>query len=358
MGTESQPDTTGEQMRTVCLAIISLIAVGFALYFLKPVILPFLLALFLCQCLTPLIDLQVHYLRLPPKVAVSATGVLGIAAFLMLAAVAAASVSGLATDLGTYQLQFNQLVARLSSTIPLARLGIERDVASGSFFRMAEGSISGFVSLALTEISDLISKGVLVALFTAFILLGRTSANPRTEGLIAEVEIRVHRYISRTVLLSSLTGALVAIVLTALGVRFAVIFGLFAFLLSFIPVIGPIAATLLPLPIVLLSPDLSPTARIMALLIPGVIQFIIGQIVTPKVMGRSLDLHPVTVLLFLLFFEMIWGIGGAFMATPIAAVVKIVFEHFHATRPFSRLLAGHLEPLAGKQQATASGEAT
>lgn len=63
-------------------------------------------------------------------------------------------------------------------------------------------------------------------------------------------------------------------------------------------------------------------------------------------MGRSLGLHPVTVLLFLIFFQMIWGIGGALMATPIAAVVKIVLEHFPPTQTFALLLAGDLATLA------------
>lgn len=345
-----QPGTSGENIRTVCLLIIAVIGVGFGLYFLKPVLVPFLLALFLCQCLTPLIDLQVRYLRLPPKVAVIATGILGVAVFLLVAAAAAASVNRLAADFGTYQQQFSQLIERVTVIIPLGRLGIGGHGASGGFLTMSGGSISGFIALALTEISSLISKGVLVAMFTVFILLGRSSANTRQQGLIAEVETHVQRYISRTMLLSGITGVLVAIVLATLGVRFALVFGLLAFLLSFIPVAGPIVATLLPLPLVLLSPDVSPTAKVLTLLIPSVIQFLIGQIVTPKVMGRSLDLHPVTVLLFLLFFQMIWGIGGAFMATPIAAVVKIIFEHFPATRPFSRLLAGDVNALLGEER--------
>jgi predicted PurR-regulated permease PerM len=109
-----------------------------------------------------------------------------------------------------------------------------------------------------------------------------------------------------------------------------------------------VAATLLPLPIVLLSPDLSVTAKILAVAIPAAIEFFMGQIVTPRIIGRSLALHPVTVLLFLLFFQMIWGVGGAFMSTPIAAVTKILFEHFKATQPIAGLLAGDLNAVFGR----------
>jgi L-lactate permease len=63
-------------------------------------------------------------------------------------------------------------------------------------------------------------------------------------------------------------------------------------------------------------------------------------------MGHSLDLHPVVLVLSLLFFTMIWHLGGAFLATPVTAVIKIIFEKIPATRPLASALAGNLDPLA------------
>lgn len=335
-------ETPGGRSRTVCLAILAVVAIGFSLFFLKPVLVPFLLSLFLCQILTPLINVQVRYFHFPAKLAAVTTGIFGVFVFLLLAVVAAASLSSLAADYQIYQQQLSQVVGRVSNAVPLEKLGLGSDATIGGVFKMTGGSLSGFASVAFSEVSNLVSQGVLVAMFTVFIILGRESGATQSRALIAQIERRVQRYITRTVLLSALTGALVAISLALLGVRFAVVFGLFAFLLCFIPIAGPIIATLLPLPVVLLSPELSLTAKVLAILIPALIQFVIGQAVTPKVMGQSLGLHPVTVLLFLIFFQMIWGIGGALMATPICAVVKIIFEHFPATQPFSSLMAGDL----------------
>jgi hypothetical protein len=56
-------------------------------------------------------------------------------------------------------------------------------------------------------------------------------------------------------------------------------------------------------------------------------------------------LHPVVLLLSLLFFTMIWGVSGAFLATPLTAVIRIVFEKIPATRPLAAVLAGDLTPL-------------
>ena len=85
-------------------------------------------------------------------------------------------------------------------------------------------------------------------------------------------------------------------------------------------------------------------AKILALAIPGALQFAVGSLIEPKIMGESLDLHPVVILLGLIFFGMIWGIVGMILATPIVAVTKIVLDRIDVTAPVGRLLAGKLEP--------------
>jgi AI-2 transport protein TqsA len=145
--------------------------------------------------------------------------------------------------------------------------------------------------------------------------------------------------------ISVLTGLLVGASLSILGVQFAAVFGLLAMLLNFVPTIGGIVATLLPIPVILLSPEMSVTAKILAIAIPGGIQAAIGA-VQPKIQGDALEIHPVAVLLALIFFGMIWGIAGAFVATPLIAVIKIILERLPATRSVAALLAGDLSMLS------------
>jgi AI-2 transport protein TqsA len=68
----------------------------------------------------------------------------------------------------------------------------------------------------------------------------------------------------------------------------------------------------------------------------------VGNIIEPKIMGESLDHHPVVILLGLIFFGMIWGVIGMILATPIVAVLKIVLERMELTAPVARLLSGRL----------------
>lgn len=333
-------------VQTFCLLVLTLIASGFALYALKPVLVPFVLAVFFTYCLTPIIDLQTKYLRFPPTLALAGTGVLGMAVLVAIGFLVAAAVSTMTDNLPAYQTQFNRVMGDLAQSIPLEKLGVKVDPQTGPAIRIPENASVKFISAVLSETTALISNGAVVLIFMMFILLGRKHSSKRPAGLLTEIETRVKRYISQTVLMSVLTGVLIAVVLAILRVPFAGVFGFLAFLLNFIPNIGSIVATILPLPVVLLSPDLSPTAKVLALAIPSAIQVVLGSIIQPKLQGSALNLHPVAVLMSLIFFGMIWGMVGAFLATPIAAVIRIVFERIPATRPLAELLAGNLDAVS------------
>jgi AI-2 transport protein TqsA len=123
----------------------------------------------------------------------------------------------------------------------------------------------------------------------------------------------------------------------------ALSFGVLAFLLNFIPNVGPIVASLLPIPLILLDPSGNIVWMVAVIAATATIQLISGNVVEPKLMGNSSDLHPVTILLALMFWGMMWGIIGMFLATPITAAIKIVLERFELTRPIASVMAGRFE---------------
>jgi AI-2 transport protein TqsA len=343
--TRTERDQADRRLWTACLLILTTIAIGVALYLLRPVLLPFVLALFFTYCLTPVIELQMRYLGIPRGVALVGTGILGLlllALFVLLVATTAASI---ADNFGRYQDEFTRVTEKIIGALSLDKVDPHADVDIRRTLSVPKEDVHGLISSLVGEVTAIISNGVLVLIFMIFILLGRQAGPRHPTGLLGEVETRVKRYVVRMVLFSILTGVLVGLTLAVLGVEYAWVFGFLAFLLNFIPNVGAIIATLLPLPVVLLSPDLSLTAQVLAVAVPGTLQFLIG-IVQPKVMGGSLGLHPVTVLMALIFFGMIWGIVGAFLATPITAALKIVLERIPATRPLAALMEGNLEMLS------------
>jgi AI-2 transport protein TqsA len=309
------------------------------------VLLPFVLALFFTYCLTPVIELQMHYLGMPRGVALVGTGILGLLLLALFVLLVVTSAASIAENFGTYQDEFTLLTDKIIRALSLDKVDAHADVDIRRIIAIPKEDVRGLISSLVGEVTAIISNGALVLIFMVFLLLGRHAGPRHPTGLLGEIETQVKRYVVRMVLFSILTGVLVGLSLRVLGVEYAWVFGFLAFVLNFIPNVGPIIATLLPLPVVLLSPDLSLTVQVLAVVVPGAIQFLSG-IAQPKVMGGSLGLHPVTVLLALIFFGMIWGIVGAFLATPIAAVLKIVLERIPATRPLAALMEGNLEVLS------------
>lgn len=159
----------------------------------------------------------------------------------------------------------------------------------------------------------------------------RASARDRAvDAMWADIDESIHRYLMAKTLVSVAMGLLVFIVLgPILHVKLAHLFGVLTVILNFIPNVGALIAALVPLPIILLDPELSGAAQALAILLPLAIHFVIGNFVEPFVLGPLLSLHPVVVLLALSFWYVLWGVGGAVLAIPLTSVVAIALKASH-----------------------------
>jgi AI-2 transport protein TqsA len=173
-----------------------------------------------------------------------------------------------------------------------------------------------------------------------FLLVGRNPHHRRSD-IYAEIETTIRGYMSTMTVLAAVTGLLVGLVLWAFGLHMAWLFGLLVFVLSFIPNVGPIIATLLPVPVAVTQFH-DPWMVLAVVAVPGAIHMAIGNFVAPKLMGRGLELHPVTVLLALAFWGLLWGVVGMVLAVPIVAMLRIVLGKFNTTRSLASLLSGRL----------------
>ena len=123
------------------------------------------------------------------------------------------------------------------------------------------------------------------------------------------------------------------------GVLFAVLWGVLTFLLNFIPNIGSMISVVPPVLITLFHfGSISKTLGVAVALVA--LQTVVGNFIEPKMMGKGLDLSPLTVLLSLLFWGWMWGIPGMLLSVPLTAAIKIAFEQIDATRPIALMMAG------------------
>lgn len=342
-------DNTIEQLQkiqTVCLFTLATIAVCVGLYLLKPVLIPFVLAIFFTYCLTPIIDVQVKWLKYPRFLAVISTMILGFFILVLSGYFVTVSVNRIAKNSDDYRMRTQQFFDKTMEWAPLDSVGIDKTEWKTALFSNSDQMIGNVLSGAVNSVLGIVSNGALVLIFMIYILMGQKNKRPpASTSILLQIEGKVKKYLITMVGLSTITGLLVGASLHFLGVEFAFMFGFLTFLLNFIPSIGSIIATLLPVPVILANPDLSITVQILAFILPAMIQFVIGNLIGPKIMGDSLQLHPITVLLALIFFGIIWGVFGMLLATPIIAVVKICLEKTSFTRGYAKLLEGNLEDL-------------
>ncbi|HNS21904.1 MAG TPA: AI-2E family transporter [Sedimentisphaerales bacterium] len=216
--------------------------------------------------------------------------------------------------------------------------------------------IFNIVTNAFGTILGLISSMLFVIIFVLFLLLGR---NPYTEHsqVYSDVVHKIRKYVGIKMAISAITGLLVWTTMAIIGLELAGVFGILAFLLNFIPSIGSIIATFLPLPIAVVQFQSSPWLIVLVVGIPGAIQILLGNVIEPKLQGEGLNLHPVTILLALSFWGLLWGIVGMFLAAPITAAIRIVLMQFDMLRPIAHLMAGDFtqKPTSSRPSETRSG---
>ena len=97
----------------------------------------------------------------------------------------------------------------------------------------------------------------------------------------------------------------------------------------------------------MLSADISPVAAITCFVLISTIQFISGNVIEQRIMGKSFDVSPIVLLLGLILFGLIWGIVGMFLATPIVSILKIVLQQSESGKPIAELMAGRFDRVNG-----------
>jgi AI-2 transport protein TqsA len=318
------------------LMILATVALASALFYTRDVMIPFVLAIFITTAVSPIVDHMVVRMRVPGWLAIAVALILVLAILMLLGAALAVAVETILRTANDYSHQVAGLTQKLFVRLHSHGLKVDETRVSDAL----QARLPGVITTAAGTVTSVVSDGLLVLFFVIFLLAGRDS-HQRQTGIYAEIESAIRGYIITKTAISAVAGVLVGLILWLMGLQMAPLFGLLAFLLNFIPNVGPIVASLLPIPIAFAQFD-NPWMVLPVVALPGTVHMTIGNFVEPKLMGRGLELHPVAVLLALAFLGLLWGVIGMVLAVPIAAMVRIVLSRFATTRALGELLAGRL----------------
>lgn len=228
-------------------------------------------------------------------------------------------------------------------------LGIEDLPTFSQFIQTVD--IGPIITNFAGALTGIVGDLALVIVYVGFLLYEqKTFSNklarmfPKTEKrqeireVIDNIQHQIQTYIWIKTLVSVVTGLVGYVVLTLVGVDFASFWAFAIFLLNYIPIIGSVIATLFPALLTLIQFDTFTPFLIVGIGLTSA-QFLVGNVIEPKLMGSSLNLSPLVVLLSLALWGSLWGIPGMFLCVPIMVIVLIVLSHFGPTRPLAVMLS-------------------
>jgi predicted PurR-regulated permease PerM len=204
----------------------------------------------------------------------------------------------------------------------------------------------------LTDLSGWVVQGFVVLVLVLFLLAEsemlfskcvRFSTSAEGDARAAERTLRklvqqIRAYLIARTLINVALGVVIAVALRLLGVKFPLALGAFAALTNFVPYVGQIVGGSLPVLVTLSQSESIGDALIVAAVYLAVVT-IEGYVVTPYVLGRSLDLNGTTVLLACLLWGFLWGLAGLILAIPITVSVKLFFQHVPELHRWAELMS-------------------
>ncbi|MSN95935.1 AI-2E family transporter [Campylobacter sp. FMV-PI01] len=328
----------------ICLACIVIIFAG--LKAASGIFVPFLLAIFIAIIISPLID-YLEKLKIPRVASFFIVifcffGILGV-----LGNITFNAIYDFTAELPEFQKKFKVFFENLIDTIN------KKDIIyiDANLIGFDPNSIFSTTSAFLKKTSTLLSMSFFIVLLVAFMLFEAVTMkakinyidqkNPQTSKFVHEFAYNLKRYLLIKTISSALTGIIIGIGLSVLGIPYATLWGVVAFVLNYIPTIGSVVAAIPALFVTLLSGGFVDFVWVFLIyLVPNTI---IGSIVEPKFLGDGLGLSVISVLASLLVWGFVFGVGGLFLAVPLTMSIQIALNMNPKTKLIAILLSNKAE---------------
>ncbi|QFT30916.1 AI-2E family transporter [Roseibium porphyridii] len=333
---------------SVTLSVFLVLMIGWLLVVGRSLVLPFVIALIVWYMINSLSHvfqlIPIGRWRLPGFVTftLSLLSIFAVSTFVL--DIVTVNLTQLAQDAPTYQRRLEELFDQASSLFHLNDPIELKDL-------LPESVVPRMVTAGASLVTTIAGSASLVFIYVLFLVLEQSTFDRKFERLFsdpekaqaafairAEINRSIMHYFSIKTAVSVATGVLTSLVLLAIGLPYAALFGFIAFLLNYIPTIGSLIGVIFPSLLAVVYYDtLAPFFAIATGL--GLIQFAVGNLVEPKLMGSNLNLSGLVIMLSLAFWGAIWGVVGMVLCVPLTVMIVIVCARFEASRPIAVLLS-------------------
>jgi predicted PurR-regulated permease PerM len=342
-------------MKTVFLGGLFFLALLVALYIGAPIILPIILAIILKLLLQPALRPfeRLHIPRAIASLVVVLLVVCGIVGFgAMVSGPAVSWVHKLPEGIPRLEQHVKVLTAPLAEVEGILKRAEQATQGPADGTPAVTVQQGGLANTLLSGTFDVI-VGILTTILLLFFLLAagdtflrrvvevlpRFKDKRQAVDIVQSIEHDVSAYLITISAINLMVGVATGVAMAACGLGDPILWGAMAFMLNYVPILGPMVGVGMFALVGLLSFDTLGPALVPAGLYL-LIHVVEGEFVTPLILARRLTLNPVLVILSLIFWYWLWGVPGANLAVPILAIIKIICDRIKPLMAFGHFLEG------------------
>mgnify|MGYP001027046147 FL=1 len=302
---------------------------------------PFLLAVFIAMIVSPLLG-WLKDRGIPGGLAILLIVLLILLVGLLLTAVIGSSVDNFRQDIPAYSAKLSAMSEGVQQWLSLRGIVIDQQLWQNSF---DPSVVMSFAGSTLASFGNVMTNAVMILLTVIFILaenmgfgekLRLARGSDISQEWLTKFSESVHSYLAIKTAISLLTGLLIFIWLTILGVDYAVLWGLVAFLLNFVPTVGSFIAAVPAVLLAAVQLGIFPAGLTLGGFV--VVNLVMGNMLEPRWMGKGLNLSPLVVFVSLVLWGWVLGPVGMLLSIPLTIMIKIALENQDETRWIGVLL--------------------
>ena len=312
----------------------------------RDLLIPFAIAVMIWYVIIALSRLIEVKLSAPSWLSLSASIIFFVVVLGLIVELISGNITAVRDAAPTYQANLEKLVESAMKLSGLTELPTIANIVDQVDVRALISGVAGAVAKVAGNTG-------LIVIYVIFLLAEQRTFPRKIEALfpeagrrkevqiiLSDIQKRTQTYIAVKTLLSLVTAVLSYVVLVAVGLDLAGFWAFVIFLLAYIPTIGSLLGVIFPALMALLQFGGISEFLIIAVGL-GAAQLVIGNVLEPRMMGRSLNLSSLVVIVSLAVWGSLWGVTGMFLSVPITVVLMIILAQFKQTRSIAILLSAN-----------------
>lgn len=336
-------------IRLACV-LVSIIALVYISVIGKSILVPLVMGFLVAMLLLPLSNFMERRLKFSRILSSLISPILFTLAVLGVFYFIGTQMAQFKEDLPEFKAQMEQLFHE-AQVFVYDRFGVSEEEQIQYISKNAEEVLkkgSGVLGTAVTSITSMLAAATFVFLSIFFFLLYRSHLvkfiiwcfppddQTKVKEVLSEIQSIVKQYILGLLIQVVAVSTLMFIAYSIIGIKYAILFAVLCGILNLIPYVGIFTATVLASVVTLATGE--PIQALWVIIAVIAVNSIDGNIITPKIIGSKVSLNSFVVLFGIVIAESIWGIAGMFLAIPILAIFKIIFDNVDGLRPYGFVL--------------------